>query len=300
MRKSVIHAFVRCLLLASLAAFTLIHASAGLASTTARLPASACATPASIFRADFESVPPRYVEPSGGSGGTAGHAQHTIEVAGLGQKTYYAYVPTDAGDHALPLLLVLHGTAGNPGAAFDYARLTRDGWATLAEQYRFALLAPVASGGSGSWLLPADYASIRAAIDDLAARHDIDRSRLYGWGFSAGGHVMHDLVLDTMRPGLDLHAFAGYAVNAGVFAGLACGSALGCDARLASMPRQLPVAIQVGVSDPLLAYARSDHAVFVGREWQPLLYRELPIGHTYRNEDLERAWRFLCPFQRLP
>lgn len=290
---------VRHALLALLSAFAWVGTGTALASSTARLPASVCAAPDTVFRADFEPSSPRYIEPSGGSGGAVGHAERVIVVDGLGQKTYYAYLPPDAAE-PLPLLLVLHGTAGNPAAALDYARLTRDGWAELAARYGFAVLAPVASGNSGSWLIPADHGAIRAALEDFTARHAIDRSRLYGWGFSAGGHVMHDLVLDVTRPGLDLHAFAGYAVNAGVFAGLACSSASACEALLASMPRQLPVVIQVGVDDPLLTHARNDHARLLARDWQPLLYRELPIGHTYRPEDLERAWQFLCPFQRLP
>jgi len=269
------------------------------ASSTGMLPEQSCPPDGRIFHARFDATPVVHAEASGGHGGVDGSSLRRIQVPGIGGKDYFVHVPSRRVAGPMPVMLALHGASGSPEAAMLAAEAVRDAWSTLAERQGFAVVAPVASGASGGWLIGHDYAVFRAVIDDIATLHDVDRSRLYGWGFSAGGHVLHDLVLDVTRPGIDLHAFAGYAVSAGVMEAVACSSG-GCGALLDALPRQLPLAVFVGVDDGLLPYVRSNRAGLAARGWQPLLYREFDGGHVVRGEDLDAAWRFLCRWQRLP
>jgi hypothetical protein len=54
-----------------------------------------------------------------------------------------------------------------------------------------------------SWLVPptsgpSDYDMFaRRSRNDLESAYNIERTRIYGWGFSAGAHVMHDLAINT-------------------------------------------------------------------------------------------------------
>jgi hypothetical protein len=54
---------------------------------------------------------------------------------------------------------------------------------------------------------------------------------------------------------------------------------------LAAMPRRVPVALEVGKSDPLLSYVRSDRLQLRGHGWtdgESFFYREFIGGHQYR------------------
>lgn len=283
--------------------------------STGRLPDWVCAQPDALFVDGFEAAGARYREPSGGSGGGSGDATLTVTVVGLGTRTVYVHAPPDlAPAHPMPLVLALHGQAGSPSAADTAARAVRTSWSALADAQRFVVVVPVASGGAGGWIAPplppatgvSDYDVMAAAIAAAEARWNVDRSRRIGWGFSAGGHVMHDIMYTPyVAPALSIDTFAAYGVNAGVLQGLACNGLSGaqCSALIAAAPRRIPLDIRVGDTDSLRPYALDDRSRFLAQGWTSgltLYYAEFSGGHTYAPAQLAGIWADLCPFQRLP
>lgn len=135
----------------------------------------------------------------------------SIIVPGYGTHTIHLRVPASySPTRPVPMVLALHGQAGSPSAANTAAQAVRNAWAAVADANGFIVIAPVATGGSGGWLAPppnpSDYSIMAAAIADVESAYNIDMSRRIGWGFSAGGHVMHDIMLERLwRPHFDRH-----------------------------------------------------------------------------------------------
>jgi predicted esterase len=288
------------------------------AATTVRLPGSICAADDTVFAADFAPWSGVPSDPSHGSGGAGpGAASGEVFVPGLGsepggRQVFHLYVPsTYTATRAWPLVIALHGAAGSHAQAGTAARAMRDAWSGIAESQGFIVVAPVSSGAQGGWIVPpgapTDYDAFAAMLARVDADYNIERSRTYLWGFSAGGHVAYDLVVnatDYATP-LDEENLAGFAVSAGVLAALACQSdtATRCEARIAALPRVLPLDIHVGSTDPLLPYARADRDRFLGAGWRrgsTLGYHEFAGGHTYTPAQLGEAWAQLCRFARGP
>lgn len=133
-----------------------------------------------------------------------------------GALTAKAYLPAGLPDGA-PLVVVLHGCTQT---ADDYDR--GSGWSTLADRAGFALLFPEQQRANNpnlcfNWFLPGDTRrdagealSIREMIEAFAARHRIDRRRVFVTGLSAGG-AMTSVMLATYP-----ELFAGGAVIAGL------------------------------------------------------------------------------------
>lgn len=129
----------------------------------------------------------------------------------------FHYVPDSAQGRAVPLVVVLHGCTQN-AAGYDHG----SGWSQLADEYGFALLFPEQRRGNNmnlcfNWFEPGDCRrdageplSIRQMIDAMAAQHDIDASRIYVTGLSAGG-AMTSVMLATYP-----ELFAGGAIIAGL------------------------------------------------------------------------------------
>jgi len=197
--------------------------------------------------------------------------------------------PYDPGV-AWPLLVALHGAPGSPALSDTFARGVRSDFAALADTRGFIVLAPVAGGPTfGSWNPPADTAAVFAMIAEVEARYRIDRRRRYLWGFSAGGHYGHGVVLGNAD------FFAAYGVNAGVLQGYAGNSAP------ALATRRIPVSIRVGDVDSLAPLARNDRSVFEAVGWQDgieLRYAEFSGGHTYTGSDLQAHWDAACRWSR--
>ena len=289
---------------------SLVTACAAQAATTGRLPASVCQAPFALFADGFEGAAAVYREPSNGVGGAfPGAVARVVNVPGVGNKTYYLHVPAGyAPERPLPLLLALHGAAGSQALANAAAQQLRSEWGAVGEEGGFIAVAPVASGASGGWIAPppspSDYDVFEAVLDDVATHYNVDRSRWHAWGFSAGGHVLHDLVLGPYSPALDIDDFAGYAVAAGTLPALACSGldSSACDALLAQA-RKIPLALYVGTSDPRRNQVLADRNRFLAFGWEldsSLRHVEFPGGHTYAPAHLAAVWDFLCPFQRLP
>jgi poly(3-hydroxybutyrate) depolymerase len=287
------------------------------AATSVTLPTWVCAQPDTIYANAFDTAAaPVPHDPSlGGGGDYPGSQTRTLHIAGLGSGTqnYYVYVPEDyAPERSWPLLLALHGFV-QYGTADANAATIRDNWITAANAGGFIVAAPVADdviyqNGSPyavSWLVPPtqgpnDYDLFAAVREDMESAYNIERTRIYGWGFSAGGHVMHDLGVNQHSTAFNASTMAAYSVSGGDLAALACAdvSDAGCSNLLAQLPRKIPVDIHIGNSDPNYSYAKSDHLRFVAEGWVNHLtisYNVFVDGHTYTVAQLSDIWGFLCP-----
>jgi poly(3-hydroxybutyrate) depolymerase len=287
-----------------LPALALLGPAIAAAASTVPLPPSLCSADI-VFASGFETAPAIPTNPSGGSGGPyPGDQSRVVNVPGLGSHIVYLYVPTTYSPaHAMPLLLAMHGTAGNAGSAPAAARQVRDDWSSVAESGGFIVIAPVASGTNGSWEPPIDVPVIFATIADTAARYDVEQTRLDMWGYSAGGHLAHALALENTD------FFAAYGVSAGALTQYACTDSgappPSCTALLGAAQPKIPVDVHIGVQDPLYLYygANGDNGRFQAGGWVPeqtLFWRPFAGGHTYTVAQLGEIWANVCPFALAP
>ena len=304
------HSLTHCFAAVALAA----TAACAQATTTVRIAPWACTTLADrIHRSGFEANETIPSDPSHGSGGAApGNFMFTYSIAGLGSGTQFAYVyvpyaytPT----RAWPVVLLLHGAAGSPDWADEQARSVRAAWQGYTNAYGFIVVAPVGNHPQGSWIVPPttgpnDYQFIETVLDDVLARYNIDRARQYLWGFSAGGHVAHDLMVNDYRPGIGRNRFAAYSASAGRLFGLACGglTEAACQAKLNTLPRKVPFDLHIGDEDPMLDppynagldIGRLQTAGWVSGD--TLNYVVFPGVHEYTSDNVPQIWQFLCRF----
>jgi poly(hydroxyalkanoate) depolymerase family esterase len=126
------------------------------------------------------------------------------------------YIPDDLPAGA-PLVVVLHGCTQN-AAGYDHGA----GWSQLADELKFAVLLPEQQRSNNpnlcfNWFSAADARrdcgealSIRQMVDAITAAHDLDRSRVFVTGLSAGG-AMTSIMLAAYPD-----VFAGGAIIAGL------------------------------------------------------------------------------------
>ncbi|HVF35695.1 MAG TPA: hypothetical protein VND91_10275 [Candidatus Saccharimonadia bacterium] len=252
-----------------------------------------CTTEA-LFAQGFEDDAPCYVpDSSKGTGGDATSGDHTgtVYVASLGVTREYAWRIPSGFDPEKPaaLLVALHGSSGNVKLA---ATTLRNNWGLVVESEGVIVLTPHGTGSGGGWR-GNDADTIAAAVAQLEAQYPIDRRRRYLWGYSAGAHFGHSVVLDDPTP------WAAYGVSAGALTQYACGvpGAPSCNAWLAtaSSTNRLPVSITIGTQDPLYPYASGDPARFESAGWAApeLRYVEFAGGHAYHLPHLVDTWAYL-------
>ena len=271
------------------------------AASTVRLPPSVCAPAGAIFSDGFEVAAAIPHDPSNGSGGSfPGDVTRTVSVTGVGNRSYYLHLPpayTPA--RAWPILLALHGSTGSAATAGAAAQQVRSDWSAWADSRGFIVMAVVGNQAQGGWGAPADGAELGATLADAFAAYNIEQSRIYLWGFSAGAHFAHGLALNNTD------YFAAYGVSAGSLEQYACtddGSyPPTCAALLGGAQPKIPVDIHLGNSDPLyLTYgAGNDPIRFQSGGWvsgQNLFYTLFVGGHTYTVAQLGEIWNHLCPF----
>ena len=271
------------------------------------LPAWVCAHPDALFVDGFQPTQSITRLPSNGSGGAVGSISRSVSVPGYGTHTVYLSVPASYSPaHPVPLVLALHGQAG-PGQGDAAAQTARNTWAPVASANGFIVVAPVGTEALGGWVPPppnpSDYDIFAAAIADAEAAYNIDRSRRIGWGFSAGGHVMYDIVFNDFGAPLSIDTFAAFAVSAGAMSSFACSSEAECNAIVAAAPRHIPIDIHVGNGDSLATPAIDDYNRFRDHGWVRYsdLWFTLFVGiHNYSTAQLGEIWTHLCPFQALP
>ncbi len=226
-----------------------------------------------------------------------------------GNKLVFLHVPASYQvAQRTPLVLILHGAAGNPTAAIGQANVLLSLWRRAAAEGGFIVAAVVASGPNGSWIAPGsatdtptDYDVIDAAVRRVEAEYSIDEGRRYLWGFSAGGHVALDIALNEIHPRIHSGYFAGFGVNAGVSAGLACSGAgtSGCLQVFSAGPMKRPIDVHIGGSDNLIAFAVDDRARFQSLGWSPgvtFFWHEFEGGHYVLAEHPIQVWNNLCGF----
>ena len=142
------------------------------------------------------------------------------EISGFGTNPgglrMFAYVPKKL-ENRPALVVALHGCSQTAGQ-YDYG----SGWSTLADAAGFVVLYPQQQPNNNpkncfSWFLPGDTArdsgeaqSIRQMIERAARDFNIDRSRVFITGLSAGG-AMAGVMLATYP-----EVFAGGAMIAGL------------------------------------------------------------------------------------
>lgn len=235
---------------------------------------------------------------SGGTGGdaTAGDHDDAVYVPEQGVTRSFAYRVPAGYDPAVPapLLVALHGTASNVASA---AATMRANWASTADAAGAIVLTPFGTGSGGGWN-GRDAATIAAALARLESRYNVDRRRRHLWGYSAGGHFGHAVVLDDPAP------WASYGVSAGALRQYACDApgAPSCAALLgaANAANRVPVSIFVGTSDPLQPWAAGDPARFRNAGWpdDEVRYVEFAGGHTYYLLQLPDIWAWLARYAR--
>ena len=132
-----------------------------------------------------------------------------------------AHIPVNLPGKS-PLVVVLHGCTQN-AEAYDYG----SGWSQLADELGFAVLYPEQQRANNAnlcfnWFEPGDVsrgkgevASIRAMINTLVDTYDLDKTRVFVTGLSAGGAMTTALLAAYPE------VFAGGAVIGGLPAGSA-------------------------------------------------------------------------------
>lgn len=292
----------------------LFTADVGAVSSVA-LPSSVCSNPDTIFTDGFETANAIPHDPSLGSGGIyPGNVTRNITVAGYATEPYYLHIPPSYQPaHAMPLILVLHGASGSHADAIIAAQDLRNDWSALADLYGFIVIAPVGESSQGGWITPAtpgasptDYDILAAAFTNATAAYNIERSRRYLWGFSAGGYVAYDLILNGLNSTVNSNVLAAYSVNSADMLRFACqyGAYMGnCDQLLNNQARRVPVDIHIGTQDAEhIAFTRADHTRLLAHGWVggiTMFYTEFIGGHDYAGQ-LAGAWQSLCGFALQP
>ena len=245
---------------------------------------------------DLESVPPE--RPSFGSGGVFQPSAYTT-ASSAGFVTFYSSVPQDYTGEALPLIIALHG-AGGPGTQALAASTIRDTFGQIfGSKTRFLIAAPESSGSQGGWIPAQDEVKIRAVIADMKAKYNVDLNRVYGWGYSAGGQIMHGLALSDPNFAA---AYTGHATRL-----LPASSSYGTPETFTS---RVPVLLTHSANDGTVPYsmALADRTRFINAGWTEqspdvagnFELKTFNIGHFYDIATVQTSWNWMCVHALIP
>lgn len=246
-----------------------------------------------LVASSFEDETP--VRASLGSGGVFPQQSQLTVASTSGAVTYHFDVPADYSPaRPAPLIIAWHGAAGPGGQPFA-ASAIRDTWAQ-AGLGDVIIVAQESSGSMGGWVPNNDLVKLRAVLASASALYNVDLNRIYGWGFSAGAHLMHGIALvPTGAPNL----FAGYGISAGAlqaFAGISAPQ---------NAPREVPLHIHQGINDSVvpLSVVQADVVRFQTAGWisaagpgQNLYFETFDGGHEFESAHAVRIWANLCRF----
>ncbi len=223
-----------------------------------------------------------------------------LEVNGV-QRTARVYPGDDADDTPSPLVLVFHGLADS---AWNFADIVgfHGQWPEATVAYPEGLPRED-RGGSRGWHgfrdndLNDDLAFVDALLDRLSERYRVDPGRIYATGFSNGGHMTFNLLMD--RP-CRFAAFAPVGALAEYVA----------DARtprptLYLFGREEPREYSEAWQQTVVALAKTNRATGEKREWGPGLTEFVPgpggastvyglygAGHVWPSDGNETIVRF--------
>jgi predicted peptidase len=239
-----------------------------------------------VFKTDFQQSS----NPSNGNRGPyPGAFNRTIVYNGI-IYTYYVAIPSTYHPRvAIPLVISLHGAAGT-GTSSINAKATRDFWQEAANVNGFIIVAQTSTGQTGGgWVPEVDIPILFEIMKDMDRYYNIEKNRIYGHGFSAGGHLMHGIMLAYSE------IFAAYAISAGVLEAFA-----GTDAP-SNATRKIPLFVSIGLQDTtgpnLLSLSRQNHTVFNNAGWVDGVnywIDEFNGGHQLDNNLPQKAWNKLC------
>ncbi len=205
-------------------------------------------------------------------------SKESFEFAGL-KRSYSLFAPAATSSAPAPLLVLLHGSYGSGAAIVSW-------WTSLAEQEGIVLVGPQARERE-AWQLRADGPQfIRALIEQVAAKHSIDRGRIYLFGSSGG--AVYSLTLSMLESQL----FAATAVHAGAWR---------APNEFRAVPyakRKIPIAIFIGDKDeyfPLFAVRKTQSAL--EQAGHPVSVTVI-AGHKHQYSDValdvnRSAWEFM-------
>ncbi|MEM1181314.1 MAG: hypothetical protein AAGM22_23430 [Acidobacteriota bacterium] len=135
-------------------------------------------------------LPPGAAQSSGSAGPGPRVEARTLYVAATGQSPrHLVFTPTAYSadeDRRWPLIVGLHGTAGNPEQIMGFQRLLE-----LAERYGYLVVSPHSSGVGE---LHRRY--VRRVIADTEEHYRVDPGRVFLLGISRGGRGLWDLAIE--------------------------------------------------------------------------------------------------------
>ena len=241
-----------------------------------------------VFNSGFQNDS----QPSNGSGGDyPGSFTRTVDSNSISRSYYISVPPTYSPDKAIPLLFSWHGAAG-AGTAPANAAATRNFWKSYADTNNFIVVAQIGTGPTGGgFRFPNDIYILYDILDDMNAHYNIEQNRIYGHGYSSGGHLMHTLMLFYNQ------GYAAYAISAGTFA-----DAVYEDPNVPANSAVVPVFTSVGQTDPMLPTIQSERIKFLNAGWVENQSYWLDVfngGHQLDVQVPAKSWEKLCMISRM-
>jgi poly(3-hydroxybutyrate) depolymerase len=200
------------------------------------------------------------------------------------ERIYYLYVPKSVDPtFPAPVMLLLHGSYSDPSGFLLY-------WAADADREGIILAAPKSTDEYG-WRIRDDKPDLmRDVIDDVAAKHPIDRRRIYLFGSSSGAvHALTVAVLESQY-------FAGVAIHAGAWRDKSSFRAL------PFARRKIPVWMAIGTLDEYFSMRSvTDTESALRAAGHPVEVLVIKGHHHPYDEVVSQvnrdAWKFLAPLE---
>ena len=165
-----------------------------------------------------------------------------LAVAGV-ERQSHIYVPETPGNKPAEVLVLLQG-----GSAGSWRIAQQFRWEELADERGMILAVPIGMtffDNEGAWQLNTDAGTMQdiqyvtAMLDDVAATHDVDASRVYAVGYSLGSMFSYELACQMSDRFAAISSFAG---------------TMPVEPKSCNPGRNVPIMHIHGVDDPIIAY----------------------------------------------